>query len=50
MNEIYKLSDVKGDFFSPISIIVSIGLIGVGISLCKNMISKHFNGLIVRGR
>ena len=48
MKEITMLDEVKGDFFSPISIIVSVGLIGIGIGLCKDIISKNFKGFMVR--
>ena len=48
MREIYEFNMVKGEFFSPISIIVSIGLIGIGIGLCKDIISKNIKGIILR--
>jgi hypothetical protein len=49
MNELDRIEGIKGGFFSPISIIVSVGLIGIGIGLCKNLISKNFKNFIVRG-
>lgn len=48
MKEINELDEVKGDFFSPISVIVSVGLIGIGISLCKDYITKSFKEIILR--
>ena len=48
MKEIYDLKELKGGFFSPISVIISVGLIGVGIGLCKDVIVRNFKGIILR--
>ena len=49
MNEVYELSSIKGTFFSPITMIISIGLLGMGISLSKYIVSKYgVNRLMLR--
>lgn len=34
------LKVIKGEFFSPFNIVVTIGLIGIGISMGRNIVSK----------
>ena len=41
------LKDVKGEFFSPFSIVVTVGLIGLGISIGRSMVSRFTNRLLL---
>ena len=48
MKELNKLGLIKGTFISPFSIVVSIGLIGLGISVSKRMINKFSSRLLLK--
>lgn len=50
MKEIYDLKNLNGNFFSPISVIVSIGLIGVSIGIFKEMLFDKFSERFFIGR
>ena len=41
------LNAVKGEFFSPFSIVVTVGLIGLGISIGRSMVSKFTNRILL---
>ena len=43
MKELIDIEDVRGNYFSPVSIIVSIGLIGAGISVCRELITSNLS-------
>jgi len=47
MNTFNELNEVKGEFISPFNIVVTIGLIGLGISISKSFISKFTNKMLL---
>lgn len=50
MKEIYDVKELYGNFFSPISVIVSIGLIGISIGVCREMFFDRFSKRFFIGR
>ena len=50
MKEILDVKSLNGNFFSPISVIVSIGLIGISISLCKEVLFDKLHKRLFIGR